>query len=50
MYIGYTKSTALHVIIDIETDKLINPTHIWVIVCKDYATGKVRYIPKGHGR
>lgn len=31
----------MNVIIDIETDKLINPQHIWVIVCKDYATGKV---------
>jgi DNA polymerase-1 len=30
----------MHVVIDIEANSLNNPTQIWLIVCKDIATGK----------
>lgn len=31
----------MRVILDIEANSLVNPTHIWVIVCKDIDTGEL---------
>jgi DNA polymerase family A/RNase H-like protein len=36
----------VNVVIDIETNGLINPTQIWVIVCKDIDTGEVEIFRK----
>jgi len=37
----YSLGVDLKVIIDIETNSLVNPSKIWVIVCKDIDTGDI---------